>query len=127
LPDNAYLSRANCTLVAWKGRKPLIRPKANTKPSGRGSTAWREMLAFYRWDGEAFMARYQGRSRAESVWAVLKRVYGNALSSRKRRMQRIELHLRIIAYNMGIANRLWVEAKASRPSGSKLNALLNHE
>jgi len=42
------------------------------------------MLAFYREYREAFIARYHGRSRAESVWSVLKRVYGNSLSSRKR-------------------------------------------
>jgi len=43
--DSGYLSRANYSLVAGKGRRPFIRPKANTKPRGRGSTAWREMVA----------------------------------------------------------------------------------
>jgi len=119
LADSGYLSRANCTLAARKGRKPFIRPRKNTTARSRGSAAWREMLAFYREDGEAFMARYQGRSRAESVWSVLKRVYGNSLSSRKRRMQRTELHLRTIAYNMGIVNLAEVTKKLETPYGTQ--------
>jgi hypothetical protein len=35
---------------------------------------------------------------------VLKRVFGNNLTSKKRRSQRNELHLRAISYNIGITN-----------------------
>jgi hypothetical protein len=35
---------------------------------------------------------------------VLKRVFGNNLTSRRRRSQRNELHLRAISYNIGITN-----------------------
>jgi len=119
LADSAYLSRANCSLVAGKGRKPFIRPKVNTKARSGGSTAWREMVAFYRGDGEAFMARYHGRSRAESVWSVLKGVYGNSLSSKKKGMQVRELHLRTIAYNMGVANLAELSRRLKTTSGTQ--------
>jgi len=102
-----------------KRRKPFIRPKANTKARSRGSGAWRKMVAFYRGDGEAFMARYPGRSRAESVWSLLKRVYGKSLSSRKKRMQMRELHLRTIAYNIGVANMAEVFRTLETTSGTQ--------
>jgi len=119
LADSAYLSRGNCDLAAEKGRRPFIRPKKNTNARSRGSAAWREMVAFYRGDGEAFMARYHGRSRAESVWSVLKGVYGNSLSSKRTRMQRRELHLRTIAYNIGIVNLTEVSRALEQASGTQ--------
>jgi len=80
-------------------------------------------VTLYREDGEAFMARYHGRSRAESVWSVLKRVYGNSLSSRKRRMQVRELHLRTIAYNIGVVNLAEVSKTLETPYGTQPFAL----
>jgi len=38
------------------------------------------------------------------VYSVLKRCYGNHLSSRKRTAQRRELHLKTLSYNIEIAN-----------------------
>jgi len=79
LADSRYLSRANRSLVAGKGRKPFTRPRKNSKRGLRGSGAWWEMVTLYQEDREAFMGRYHGRSKAESLWSVLKRVYGNSL------------------------------------------------
>jgi transposase len=54
------------------------------------------MIKQYRESKEEFDKHYHKRSRAESVISVLKRVFGNNLTSRRRRSQRNELHLRII-------------------------------
>lgn len=62
------------------------------------------MLRLYREEKEEFDKHYNQRSKVESVYSVLKRVFGNALSSRRRRSQRNELYLRVINYNIGIAN-----------------------
>jgi transposase len=102
--DSAYLSRRNCDLIAKKGRVPYIKPKKNSRLKAKGSQAWRDMLKLYREDREEFDKHYHQRSRVESVYSVLKRVFGNALSSRRKRSQRSELYLRVINYNIGIAN-----------------------
>lgn len=62
------------------------------------------MITLYLGDKKSFMKRYHGRNRVESVYSILKTCFGNHLSSRKRRMQRRELYLKAIAYNVGRIN-----------------------
>jgi transposase len=62
------------------------------------------MIKLYREDREEFDKHYHKRSRVESVYSVLKRVFGNTLSSRRRRSQRKGLYLRTISYNIRITN-----------------------
>ena len=102
--DAAYLSRQNCTLIAKKGRSPIIKPKRNTTIRKRGSQPWRDMMTLWFEDEATFLKRYHQRSKAESVYSALKRCYGNYLSSHRRRAQRRELHLKTLTYNIGIAN-----------------------
>jgi len=102
--DPAYLSRRNCSLIAKKGRIPVIKPKRNTTIRKRGSQPWRDMITLWLEDQAAFLKRYHQRSKAESVYSALKRCYGNHLASRKRTAQRRELHLKTLSYNIGIAN-----------------------
>jgi len=102
--DAAYLSRRNCNLIAKKGRTPIIKPKRNTTIRKRGSQPWRDMLTVWVEDQATFLKRYHQRSKAESVYSVLKRCYGNHLASRKRNAQRRELHLKTLTYNIGIAS-----------------------
>jgi len=102
--DPAYLSRKNCKMVYGKGRKPFIKPKKNTQAKKKGCQAWRDMVTLYLEDKESFMKRYHNRSRVESVYSVLKTCFGNHLSSKKKPMQRRELYLKAIAYNIGRVN-----------------------
>ncbi|GBC75004.1 hypothetical protein HRbin06_00313 [archaeon HR06] len=102
--DPAYLSRKNCKMVYEKGRKPFIKPKKNTKVNKKGCQAWRDMVTLYLEDKASFMKRYHNRSGVESIYSVLKTCFGNHLSSKKRRMQRRELYLKAIAYNIGRVN-----------------------
>jgi transposase len=60
------------------------------------------MVELYKGSREEFEKHYHKRSRVESVYSVLRRVFGNASSSRRRRSQRNELYLRVINYNIGI-------------------------
>jgi transposase len=62
------------------------------------------MLTLWLEDQATFLKRYHQRSKAESVYSVLKRCYGNHLASRKRRAQRRELYLKTLSYNIEIAN-----------------------
>lgn len=59
---------------------------------------------------DEFNKHYHKRSLVESVFNVIKGVFGNNLVARKRRMQRKELMLRIIiCYNIGIVNLLEIK------------------
>lgn len=102
--DPAYLSRKNCKMVYEKGRRPFIKPKRNTQAKKKGCQPWKDMVMLYLEDKTSFMKRYHSRSKVESVYSVLKTCFGNHLSSKKRSMQRRELYLKAIAYNVGRAN-----------------------
>jgi transposase len=69
------------------------------------------MITLWLEDKAAFLKRYHQRSKAESVYSVLKRCYGNHLSSRRRRAQRRELHLKTLSYNIGVANLTTMKGK----------------
>ncbi|MEM2761052.1 MAG: transposase, partial [Nitrososphaerales archaeon] len=79
-------------------------PKKNTCRNARGSQVWKLMVSLYMDNEDEFNKHYHKRSLVESVFNVIKGVFGNNLNARKRRMQRKELMLRIICYNIGIVN-----------------------
>jgi len=112
--DSAYLSRKNCNLIEEKGRTPYIKPKKNSKVKAKGSQAWRSMVKLYREDKNTFEKHYHQRSLVESVYSVLKTVFGNHLSSRRKKAQRRELMCRVIAYNIDRANLATVKEEMSK-------------
>jgi len=107
--DSACLSRRNCELIARKGRTPYIKPKKNSKLKGRGSQAWRSMIKLYREDRKMFEGQYHQRSLVESVYPVLKTVFGNHLTSTRRKTQRRELMCMILAYNIDRINLIVIQ------------------
>jgi len=78
--------------------------KKNTKVNKKGCQAWRDMVESYLADREAFLKRHHKRSRVEGIYSSLKRCFGNHLSSKRRSLQRRELYLKAIAYNIGRVN-----------------------
>ena len=112
--DSAYLSRRNCNLVAKKGRTPYIKPKKNSRMEAKGSQAWRSMIKLYREDRRMFDRHYHQRSQVESVYSVLKTVFGNHLTSRRRKAQRRELMCRVVVYNIDRVNLKAVEKEMNR-------------
>ena len=107
--DSAYLSRRNCNLIAKKGREPYIKPKTNSKMKAKGSQTWRSMIKLYREDRKMFDSHYHKRSLVESVYSVLKTVFGNHLTSRRRKIHRRELMCRILAYNIDRINLIAIK------------------
>jgi len=61
-----------------------------------------------------FDRRYHQRSLVESVYSVLKTIFGNHLSSRRRKAQRRGLMCRVIAYNIDRANLAAVKEEMSK-------------
>jgi transposase len=122
--DSAYSLRRN--LIAKKCRTPYTKPKKNTRLKAKGSQTWRTMIKQYRESREEFNKHYQKRSRVESVISELKRIFGNNLTSRRRRSQRNELHLRAISYNIGITSLITIKGK-ERKSRSNFSATTRME
>lgn len=98
--DGAYLSRANCNAVAKKKGQAIfhVRSDATTKP--KSSPEWKKMIKFFKENPEAYDAIYHIRSFVEAVISSIKKRFYSFLRSRKKRMQKKELALKIISYNV---------------------------
>lgn len=106
--DSAYLSRDICNMVATLKKIPYIKPKKNTIRNSKGSASWKKMVTLFQDNQDEFDRHYHKRSLVESVFAVLKGIFGNNLSSKNKLVQRKELALRVICYNIRVVNLMEV-------------------
>jgi len=70
--DAAYLSRANCELVAKLGGASRFYPKKGATLRQRGSAAWRKMLEDLMSDPQKWLLDYHKRSNVEGCFSTLK-------------------------------------------------------
>ena len=66
------------------------------------------MVTLFQDNQDEFDKHYHKRSLVESVFAVLKGIFGNNLSSKNKLVQRKELALRVICYNIRVVNLMEV-------------------
>ena len=107
--DSGYLSVNNCWAIVMKGGIPFIHPKKNTTGRGNNGRAFTEMMERYKGNKESWMKKYHQRSNIEAVFSSLKRRLGGFVTSIKRKVQQIEIALKIIVYNLMILVRKIVE------------------
>jgi len=100
LGDSAYSSRDNCEIVARKGGKAYLLFKSNATGRAKAHPEWRRSFLEFTNDPDGWKAIYHLRSIVEAVFSSLKRTWGSALRSRKKRMQRKELALKVLAYDI---------------------------
>jgi len=98
--DAAYLSRANCDLVAKLGGVPRFYPKKGTTLRQKGSAAWRKMLEDLIADPQKWLKDYHKRSNVEGCFSTLKR--DNPLPLRKELDERKEQEAFTRACNLNI-------------------------
>ncbi|MEM4259029.1 MAG: transposase, partial [Candidatus Thermoplasmatota archaeon] len=105
LGDKAFSSRNNCQLVADKNGTPYLYFRKNARSKANGNPAW--IISFrehkkreHKKDPEAWLAVYHLRSIIESVFSSIKKRWGGFLYSRKRWMQKRELALKVLSYNV---------------------------
>ena len=106
--DPAYLSRNIFNMVATLKKTPYVKPKKNTIRNSKGSQSWKKMVSLFKDNQDEFDRHYHRRSLVESVFAVLKIVFGNNLSSKNKLIQKKELALRVICYNIRVVNLMEV-------------------
>ncbi|MGF3554590.1 MAG: transposase [Thermoplasmatota archaeon] len=72
----------------------------NTKSTSRGHPAWIISFRAYKNDTDTWLGVYHLRSIIESVFSSIKRRWGGFLNSRKQWMQKRELALKVLSYNV---------------------------
>ena len=100
LGDKALSSRRNCQLVADKKGVPYLHFRDNATGTAKGHPAWRISFRAYHQDTGAWLAVYHLRSIVESVFSSIKKRWRSYLVSRKPWMQKKELALKVVTYNV---------------------------
>ena len=100
LGDKAYSSRVNCQLVADRGGRPYLYFKGNVKNIAKGKPAWTLSIREFKKDRDSWLAVYHLRSIIESVFSSMKKRWGGFLRSRRKHMQKRELALKVLVYNI---------------------------
>ena len=107
--DSAYLAREMCDIISAMGMVPRIKPKSDIVRNAKGSQPWREMVDLYMDDRETFDSEYHQRSIIESVFAALKKMYGDCTRCRRPDNRTREISIRIICYNIELVARSQVK------------------
>jgi len=98
--DKAYPSRKNYQLVVDKNGTPYLCFKENATNKAKGKPAWIVHIRKYKKDKETWLSAYHFRSIVESVFSSIKKRWGSFLNSKKKWMQKKEMALKVLAYNV---------------------------
>ena len=98
--DKAYSSRKNCQMIDDKNGVPFLCFKDNVTNHAKGKPAWIVSIRSYKNNKEEWRSAYHFRSIVESVFSSMKRRWGSFLRSKKRWMQKKELSLKVLSYNI---------------------------
>lgn len=100
MADAAFLSRANCSLIADLGGVPVIFPKRGITLAPQGSKPWRGMLDAFIDDPQAWLEVYHQRSLAETSWSRHKHRNPRPLRRRLHHRRSTEKHTRFTKDNL---------------------------
>ena len=107
--DSAYLARDMCDIISAMSMVPRIKPKSNTVRNAKGSQAWREMVDLHMDNREMFDSEYHQCNIIESVFAALKKMYGDCTRCRRPDNWTREISIRAICYNIELMARSQVK------------------
>lgn len=102
--DKAYLGGENMRAIALLGAAPFIMPKARTSSEGK-SKVWKEMYELHANDPEEFGLHYHLRSNAETVFSMMKAIFGGRLRAKSETGQRTELLAKALCHNIRVLIR----------------------
>lgn len=104
--DTAYCSRNNCNTAADKSIKPFFKPRKDVTSKARRSKAWNEMIMLWKNDRKLFDEEYHRRGIVESIIGAKKQRLGHTLFSKKDELQKKEVRLKVICYNLLVLNKV---------------------
>ena len=96
--DAAYDAYENYRMIRNSGRRPVIDPRKDHTLKGYNPRA--EMLRWRKENPEEFERTYHRRSLVESVFSSLKARFGAVVAAKTLPLQRLQLILRSICYNL---------------------------
>ncbi len=102
--DKAYLGGENMRVIAHLGAAPFIMPKARTSSEGK-SKVWKDMYESHEKDPEEFGSHYHLRSNAETVFSMIKAIFGSRLRAKSEIGQRTELLAKALGHNIRVLIR----------------------
>lgn len=76
--------------------------KSNATGKAKGSLIWRKALFYFNEHSAEFYEHYHKRSNVESVFAAVKKKFGDTLKSKNKTAQVNELLYKLIAYNVTV-------------------------
>lgn len=97
--DKGYLTKTNADAIERMGAMPFIPFKSNTVEPPEG-TAWARMYHLFAYRREDFLEHYHRRSNVETVFAMMKAKFGDALLSKTDEAQTNEVLGKVIAHNI---------------------------
>jgi len=100
--DKAYLSHKNLQEVAALGAIPYIPFKTNSKINPKGARIWRQMWLFFYDHFDEFMKHYHQRSKVETAFSMVKRLFGNHLRTKTETSQINEVLMRALCHNLAV-------------------------
>ena len=89
-----------CDIISAMSMVPRIKSKSNTVRNANGSQAWREMVDLHMDSREMFDSEYHQCNIIESVFAALKKMYGDCTRYRRQDNRTREISIRVICYNI---------------------------
>ena len=98
MPDAAYDAYENYRVIRYSGKRPVIDPRKDHTLKGYNPRA--EMLRWRKENPEEFERTYHRRSLVESVFSSLKARFGAVVAAKTLPLQRLQLILRSICYNL---------------------------
>lgn len=98
--DGTYSSRVSCNAVAEKKGRAIFHVRSDATTKAKSSPEWKRMVRFFKENPELYEVIYHIRSFVEAVISSIKKRFNSFLRSRKKRMQKKELALKVISYNI---------------------------
>lgn len=98
--DKAYCSRDNFNAVNEVGAIPYIPFMKSYTARAGGSSVWRKMWHYFMYNHEEFLQHYHKRSKAETVFHMIKSKFGDAIRSRTETAQINEVLLKVLCHNL---------------------------
>ncbi len=96
--DKGYIGRDNLAAIVDVGATQYIPFKSNT--TGEGPDLWRKLYHYFMFNREDFLAHYHKRSNVETVFAMIKGKFGDAVRSKTETAQVNELLCKVLCHNL---------------------------
>lgn len=98
--DMGYSSSENLQFISDQNATPYIPFKSNVKAKVYTPKIWRKMFHYFMFNQEEFLQHYHKRSKAETVFHMIKSKFGDSVRSKTQTAQINEVLLKVLCHNI---------------------------